>query len=469
MHYSSDTYVLYDLGYMSYPEKYFLLDGRLISAIVCYIAGILHIPIKAYIIGMDFIGIIFIGTAIYTISKIFEKLIKPKSQILKISITLASFILILNQFTLEYLLFPESAVMCFGLFLNVLAVKIMIENPKHKYLKIFILLFLAGISYQGLFNIFPILAMTTYLVKEITEDKPYREKEKEFFIEMIKLAIIVMLALLICMGIIKIGTTMLNSKQDRRMHLISFEAVQLRGEIVREYLNELWNECMAMLPKHTNTITLIISFILLLINRTKKEYIMQYILMIFIVFLICIIPMFLFNTGVCGRTNVPLMMLWGTSLIILLAQASISPRNKINNIIYIFTIISFIINSIFIMQNITEHIAANRVDENTGKTISYLMKKYEEETGKTITKFSFTYDRHPQQYAVGIKPMQSLTERKFACSWCIKEALNYYCNKNLKSIAMSMDIKEKFKDEDYKEFTEEQLIFDEDTLYMIIY
>ena len=34
---------------------------------------------------------------------------------------------------------------------------------------------------------------------------------------------------------------------------------------------------------------------------------------------------------------------------------------------------------------------------------------------------------------------------------------------------MSMDIKEKFKDEDYKEFTEEQLIFDEDTLYMIIY
>ena len=127
---------------------------------------------------MDFIRIIFIGTAIYTISKIFEKLIKPKSQILKISITLASFILILNQFTLEYLLFPESAVMCFGLFLNVLAVKIMIENPKHKYLKIFILLFLAGISYQGLFNIFPILAMTTYLVKEITEDKPYKEKER---------------------------------------------------------------------------------------------------------------------------------------------------------------------------------------------------------------------------------------------------------------------------------------------------
>ncbi len=181
MHYSSDTYVLYNLGYMAYPEKYFLLDGRFISAVVCYLAGLLNIPIKTYIIGMDFIGIIFISSAIYTMNKILEKLIKPKDKIQKISLILASFVLILNQFTLEYLLFPESAVMCLGLFLIVLATKIMIDNPKHKYIKIFIMLLIAGISYQGLLNIFPVLAMITYLVKEITEDKPYKEKRKRVF------------------------------------------------------------------------------------------------------------------------------------------------------------------------------------------------------------------------------------------------------------------------------------------------
>ena len=79
MHYSSDTFVLMDLEYMNYPQKYFLLDGRLISTVICFIAGILHIPINAYIIGMDFIGIIFVGTAIFTISKVFEKLINPKT------------------------------------------------------------------------------------------------------------------------------------------------------------------------------------------------------------------------------------------------------------------------------------------------------------------------------------------------------------------------------------------------------
>lgn len=94
---------------------------------------------------------------------------------------MCKFLLVLNQFTLEYLLFPESAVMCMGLFLIIQAVRIMIENPKHKYLKIFMCLLAAGISYQGLLNIFPTLAILFYLVKEIKDERPYKEKEKNFY------------------------------------------------------------------------------------------------------------------------------------------------------------------------------------------------------------------------------------------------------------------------------------------------
>ena len=60
MHYSSDTYVLYQLGYFKYPSEYFLKDGRLISTLFCYLGGILHLPIPAYIIAMDFLGMIFL-------------------------------------------------------------------------------------------------------------------------------------------------------------------------------------------------------------------------------------------------------------------------------------------------------------------------------------------------------------------------------------------------------------------------
>ena len=65
--------------------------------------------------------------------------------------------------------------------------------------------------------------------------------------------------------------------------------------------------------------------------------------------------------------------------------------------------------------------------------------------------------------------MQSLTERKFACSWCIKAAVNFYCNKDLKYTYMPNEIRERFKRIDYKEFSEEQIILEGDTLYMLVY
>ena len=69
------------------------------------------------------------------INKILEKIINPEKVITKLMLLAGSFILILNQFTLEYLLFPESAVMCLGVLFNVIAIKFMVDNPKCKYIK----------------------------------------------------------------------------------------------------------------------------------------------------------------------------------------------------------------------------------------------------------------------------------------------------------------------------------------------
>lgn len=317
---------------------------------------------------------------------------------------------------------------------------------------------------------FPVLAILVYIVKQIADEREYKIKEKEFFIEMIKLAIIVIIVLVICMVAIKVGKILLNSNQDRMMHLVDWEAVMLRGETVLEYLDELWNKTMHMLPDNINNIILIITFISLILLKTKKEMIMQYVLLLIVSFTICIVPMFLFNTGICGRVNEPLAMIWGASLIILLAQTTNISEGKRTNFIYGLVIISFIINNIFIMQNITEHIASNRVEENMGKTIKYAIEKYEEETGNTITKFSYAYDQNPQQYAVGIKPIGSLTERKLACSWSISQAINFYCERKLEKVRMPIEIyTEKMIDKDDTEFSEDQLVFEGDTLYMLVY
>ena len=361
------------------------------------------------------------------INKILEKIINPEKVITKLMLLAGSFILILNQFTLEYLLFPESAVMCLGVLFNVIAIKFMVDNPKCKYIKIFLTLLVAVFCYQGVLNMFPVLAILVYIVKQILDKREYKVKEKEFFVEMIKLAFIVIVVLAICMVAIKLGKTLLNSNQDRMIHLVDMEAVALRGQTVLEYMDELWNRTMHMLPENTNTIIVIITFVSLIIMKTKKEIIMQYILLLIISFTICIVPMFLFNTGICGRVNEPLTMMWGASLIILLTKSCNIPEGKVTKFVYLLITVSFIVNNIFIMQNITEHIASNRVEENMGKIIKYALEKYEKETGNKVTKFAYAYDRKPQQYA------------------------------------------ENMMDKDYEEFSEEQLVFKGDTLYMLVY
>ena len=100
--------------------------------------------------------------------------------------------------TLEYLLFPESAVMCLGVLFNVIAIKFMVDNPKCKYIKIFLALLVAVFCYQGVLNMFPVIAILVYIVKQILDKREYKVKEKEFFVEMIKLAFIVIVVLAIC-------------------------------------------------------------------------------------------------------------------------------------------------------------------------------------------------------------------------------------------------------------------------------
>ena len=131
-------------------------------------------------------------------NKILEKIINPEKVITKLMLLAGSFILILNQFTLEYLLFPESAVMCLGVLFNVIAIKFMVDNPKCKYIKIFLALLVAVFCYQGVLNMFPVIAILVYIVKQILDKREYKVKEKEFFVEMIKLAFIVIVVLAIC-------------------------------------------------------------------------------------------------------------------------------------------------------------------------------------------------------------------------------------------------------------------------------
>ena len=476
MHFSSDTFVLYNLGYLDYPSEYFLQDGRLISAVFCYAGGLLKLPIPVYIVLMDFLGMIFLAIAIFVVVKIFKNVIKPESVQKEILIYLASFILILNQYTLEYLLFPESAVMCLGVLFTALALNEFVSESKFKYLKATGFLFLTGISYQGELNIFPILIILFLITKQIKEQNNLKDFWKDFIKKLFFVGLMELAVFGICFGIFKISGHYFGANKKSFFIPIEKQTFRRRYNWIKFYEKDILINCISMFPKYSILVCPIVTVILLVMSKAKIQTIINYMFLSIISYASVILPLFVITAGVCSRLSLPAMMIFGSSLIILIANIKDEDKEYKKDIISTVIVLLFIMNSIFIIRNTTEHIIANKLDDKDGKQIKYMIDKYEEETGIKVTKFGCTYDRNPQQFSTGIKPMQSLTERKIACEWCLREAMNYYCERKFQIVYFDytafMDEDKMHMNngkEDYDMFLAEQIRIKDDTLYMIIY
>lgn len=244
-----------------------------------------------------------------------------------------------------------------------------------------------------------------------------------------------------------------------------------------------------MVPKNFIFTIGIITLILLVLNKAKFQTYIYYIFLCLLAFISSILPLFLLNSGAVGRVNVPAMIILGMSALLVIGT---SLSNNLENkdlksykkfqafIAPTFTIVLLFLNSMYIIQNTSEHIAGNKVDDNNGASIKAIVDKYEKENNITVTKFSYIYDEQPNQFAIGLKPIQSFTERKFACTWSILFAMDYYCNKNFQLVNFEWPEEKKntmytlntvidTNSNNYDCFLEEQIYFKNDTLYMIIY
>lgn len=373
---------------------------------------------------------------------------------------MATYVLIFNQFTLEFLLFPESAVMCLSVFCVILASIQTVENKKYKYLKITIYLFITILSYQSTIVVFPVISLLLNFINK----QENKNKLKEIF----KYALIIILVIAVEYGIIMFMNHILGESMTRMVKLINMEAFFLRLKYAIYNVGFLIIGFMNMLPHGFNILVIILTIIGMIINKNLRKYTKNYLMLLFLIISESILIMFLFDSGQCARTNWNLGMIWGISLIFLLQD--IDKEKRINQIITIFVIISFLFNSIMLLQNSSQHIAANKVDENMGYSIRYKVKKYEAETGNKITRFAYIQDFDPSQYAKGIKKMGSLTERALACDWSVHEAMNYYLDRKLEEEIFPYSIYfEKASKINYSEYSDDQIILENDTLYLIIY
>ena len=461
MHYSSDTYCLMYRGYFDYPSYYFLLDARIISTLICYLGGLLKLPYEVYIVSLDIIAVILLSISVIIVYRFMEKQLKVEKTFNKILLLISVYVCIFNHMTVEYLLYPESAVMCLGILMIVLATITYLTANKYRYLKTFLFVLIGTLCYQGIVNLLPVLVITSIFLKN-KDNLTIKQTIKTYIIEILKIGILFMVVMLISYGISQIADSVIGDTSSRlRTNKSLKDIIYFSKDVVCDQF--------ALMPKYLSVIVMGSTIALLITySKNKINMILYYILIVFSAYVFTLLPVLAWGY-VMSRMAMAVGSIMGISLIFVSTLIK-DEQKQIGNTIIVFLIISYF-NSVNFIRNSNEHIAANKVDENIGATINTLVKNYEEKTGNTIKKFSYKYDPSPSKYAVGIKPLVSLTERKFMQPWCVVEATCFYCNKHFEEVfKMPEEIYDKyFNGKYYNCFLEDQIVFEEDTIYIYIY
>lgn len=375
-------------------------------------------------------------------------------------------ILLLNVYILEWFLFPEVALIYTISLIFAYAAGVQIskkQTPFSFFLATFFL-FSSMLFYQGSLAFFITTAFLLNLFSWIQESS----EKKKFYDVLLPVGV----------GIV---STLLAFGSNQLFHLLSQKAagdrVQIGGisEILSFFLQILQNQstiffnASGFLPPFTLIIFLFALFIILILSNNKEKQnknLLFFALMILAIWGATFFShLFLGVIWLTPRTITGVFCLIGFIFLTIahwcqeaLFQKILAPLG-----------ICFVCLNIFQIQVIgINHYKSNQLDKEYALLIQEEIENYEQSTGITITKIAPIQDMSPLQGYPGIRySLYDVNMRAYFVSWANVEALNYYTGESYEKIPWSNS---EVPFSNWDSFVpEEQLIFNGDTLYWVVY
>ena len=106
--------------------------------------------------------------------------------------------------------------------------------------------------------------------------------------------------------------------------------------------------------------------------------------------------------------------------------------------------------------------------EITNKIVSKI-QEYENQTGNKITNIALYEDKSMSYAYNGVFTTGDTNIKAYAKDWCIIYILKYYAGMDLIKTSQDSEIAEKFNNQDWKVFDDNQLIFSGDTMHLCKY
>lgn len=461
-HYSSDDYTIIGYGYYKYGIEKFLNDGRVFSSVITLLAGYWNLPIKVFIQGLFYIGILISCLCVIKIKNIITK-IKPEKNLKgTIFILGISYCIIFNFMYMENMYFAEIPIMALGILLFIKSSEKLVES---KYLKSLAYLIIGELCYQGTINFFITFTFLLLIIKNKGIDK-----------EVIKKVIISGLFCLISVGInliqIKICGKIFGLEQSR---LGGIQRIPANITYIMLHIGDLLTNTCNFFPKYGFLIFLLILYITTFIYDLVKikEYSNSFNLLLIIIVAIfssVAINIVSLSSFGLGRMVFSIGALIGLIFMYLYCSTNAFSESKFFKYFLLFVL------SIYIVMNFLNYTLqmycnkmANEMDKEEALQVNEYILEYEKNNNIEVKNIAFTYDKNIT-WNYNLFFDTSYTSRALMVWWCNIDALNYYTGRKLETVQMDKDIYYTyFKDKDWDKLDKEQFVFKGDTVFYCVY
>ena len=448
-HYPHDTYKIIRDGLTYYSYERFLQDGRPFTAILTVLADMVNMPIEVYMILSLILALIFLSCSVIIIYKMFKNKLTENSKILNIMIILISFIIIYNYLSIEYIYYLESFMLALGILLSVLAFKVIVNKEKYAYTKSCIIMIIAAFCYQGSIAIFPMLAVTYFLLFE-------KDYLKENIVNIIKVALIYGFSMLLTI----IYSNVLFAATRIRVSFLDFDFADLLNRIKILVIDSL-----DVIPSYVHIG--IILFTVICICFAKKDKIKLLLSYLFIMIAsigICITPTII-GSGLDMEPRI--CMAFGTTIGIslLFILYMVQKSNKyLKTLAYVFISIVFVLNFAVYLIITYQHIMVNKLDEKNCEIINEVITEYEKENNIEVNKIAVVLREGGREYYPGFIEVGDMTQSALT-SWAAREAIIFYTGRKMSFEKVTYEqFMKYFAGKEWDGFSKDQIAIDGDVL-----
>lgn len=463
VNFATDTYATFMHG-DRVAKDMLMRNGRAIIGIFYWLWQKINISNELFYYLSYCIAIINIFFAVSLTEKEYSIFIPNKH----ISV-LASFTVICNIFIIEYMMFIEKGMFMFAILLNVFAFINFVrylQTNENKYIRYSLaFMIFAVFTYQGTVPLFIILSFP--MLKKYSKNITYYIKSG---------LVVILIYMIPCMlnflWLKTIGGSRVSGNGDRLlMEQIEYIVRGLTSANVKMY---------SIIPPYVYIffvfIVIVLSVMKIIRVKDKSEKTIQ----LFNIFCICIftlvvpIASIIISSGwFAPRVIYPMASLLGILVInyFVNIQSTEATEKTITNaflgmIGLIILLQYFGFNRIYIDKYI-----CNYCDKVRYESLGALIDEYEKESGCVIEKIVFYNDAiiTPNQYSDLYYTGGDLVVSAFVTSWSDLNALNYYLKSNYSKGEKDDSIELYFYSHDWSNYTEEQIIFDGDTLHYCVY